>query len=232
MGFFTNSVQAILFPVGQFFHSQSVALSPKTTALQQENTTLRKQLADMNGLRADNAALRDQFQTANPVSNTLLPVHVVGMGDAIPNMSFPQRLVIHAGKKEGITVGNIVVVKNEAVGDIVMVSDHFSVVRLVSSKESSFAAVTSATGAIGVAKGSGSGDITLDNVLLSQQLQVGDMVVTKGSQDISGKGFPEGLIIGKITSIDKNPSSLFQKARVVPLTSFDHLSMVFVIRSL
>jgi rod shape-determining protein MreC len=231
LGFFTNSVQNVFFPFGQLLHSQSVISSSTVESLQKENANLRKQLVDIHALQADNAALRDQFETTVPSTNTLLPVQVVGMGNAIPNISFPENIIIHAGKKERVNSGNVVIVKNEVVGSVAAVSDHYSVVQLVSSKQSSFPAITSASQAIGVAKGNGNGDIILDNVLLSQYLQVNDTVVTKGNQDIQGKGFPPDLLIGKIVSVDKNPSSLFQKARILPLISFDQLTTVFVVRN-
>lgn len=230
LGFFTSSVQNVFFPLGQLLHSKTVSLTSQTNQLQEENKNLREQLANKNAVSADNAALRDQFETTNPSPQQLLPVAVVGMPNGIPNISFPETLIIHAGSKEGIENGSVVVVKNEVVGVVSTVSLHFSVVQLVASRQSSFPAKTLQTGAIGVARGNGNGDIVMDNVLLSQNLQNNDTVVTKGSQDLSGKGLPPDLVVGKIVSIDKNPSSLFQKARLIPLIAFDRLTVVFVIK--
>lgn len=68
----------------------------------------------------------------------------------------------------------------------------------------------------------------LDNVLLSETLKVGDVVLTNGDIDQNGKGLPPDLIVGKITSVDKNPSALFQKADVVSFVDFSKLSTLFV----
>src|SRR5258708_2618243 len=103
-------------------------------------------------------------------------------------------LIFHAGKSEGVSAGAVVVVKNEAIGIITDGSAHFSVVQLMSGKQSSIPAKTSRASAIGIAKGNGNGDIIMDNVLLSSELQVNDIVVTKGSQDESGKGYPPDLV--------------------------------------
>ena len=93
----------------------------------------------------------------------------------------------------------------------------------------SFPAKTSQTNAIGVLKGSGNNTMVLDNVVLSDDLKVGDLVVTAMDQDIKSQGFPPNFIIGKIISVEKNPSSLFQRASLSGLVDVTKLSFVFVI---
>ncbi len=72
----------------------------------------------------------------------------------------------------------------------------------------------------------------LDNVLLSEQLNVSDIIVSKGDIDTEGKGFPRNLVVGRVTSIEKKPSALFQTARVKSNLDMSKLSLVFVITQL
>jgi len=103
-----------------------------------------------------------------------------------------------------------------------------SVVDLLNHKGFSFTAKTTATHALGIMQGTGTETIVLNNVLLSDTLQKGDIVVTKGDINSDGLGFPPDLIIGKIISINKKASALFQSAEVERLVDVTRLEMVFV----
>lgn len=181
-------------------------------------------------LQEDTKALRDQFQTASIPANHLIPVHIVGMPGFIPGKSAVEQFVIDGGSRVGITKGQAVVYKDMFIGSITEVTDGFSQVAVSSNTNSSFSAKTLKTSALGVVKGQGSGNMVLENVLLDQRLQLQDIVVTKGDQDITGQGVPPNLIVGKITGIEKDPSALFQQADVTSLVDVTELDMVFVLK--
>ncbi len=198
---------------------------------QQENKALTLELAKMNLIKADNASLHDQFLTSNPPNKNLLPAQIVGMPSFLPGISMPEGYILHAGKKEKVFINAPIIYKDNLIGKVVNLEDHFSKVILVSNKNMSFSGKTTDTGATGIIKGTGNGTIIFDNVLLSDTLKVGDIVVTSGEVDINGKGFPPDLVVGKITSVEKNPSSLFQRASVASLINFSKLTNVFVLLS-
>jgi rod shape-determining protein MreC len=153
------------------------------------------------------------------------------MPSFIPGFAMPENYIIHVGKMEKVYVNAPIIYKDNLVGRVTQIEDHFSKVLLVSNKSMSFSAKTSETGANGIVRGTGNGNVIFDNVLLSDTLKVGDVVVTSGEVDINGKGFPPDLIVGKITSVEKNPSNLFQKASIAPLVDFRKLTNVFVLMS-
>ncbi|HSD98797.1 MAG TPA: rod shape-determining protein MreC [Patescibacteria group bacterium] len=229
--FLENSIQTVIFPLSSFARNQTTQkLLPKPTSIQEENVKLNRQVAALAQLAADNKALRDQFQTENPTSQELLPAIVVGMPGAIPNISFPETLILDKGLSDGIRLDEAVVDTNQLIGTITQISDHFSLVTLITSTKSSLSVKDVQTGAIGVAKGQGNGVLLMDNVLLSDTLHANDFVASLGSQNLSGKGVVPGLILGKIVSVDKKPSNLFQSAQVTPLIAFDRLSRVFIVK--
>ena len=120
------------------------------------------------------------------------------------------------------------VLKDNLVGKIAKTSDFFSQVILVTNPSSQFAAKT-IQGVLGVVKGEGNQDMILDNVLLSDSLEKGNFVVTTGDLALDGSGIPPNLVVGKITSVDKNPSSLFQQGKLESLIDFSKISEVFVV---
>lgn len=210
--------------------SRSVHSSPEIDKLKQENTALKTQIAQMNDIKQDNQAFRDQFQTTNPAPKDLLPATIVNLESFLPGMSAPEALVIDKGTADHVKVGYVVVYKDSVIGKVVRVNAHFARILLLTNASVVLTGKTSASGALGIVRGQGGGQILFDNVLLSENLKAGDTIVTTGDTKLDGTGFPEGLIIGEITSVEKNPSALFQRANVKNLVDVTKLSTIFVLR--
>ena len=150
---------------------------------------------------------------------------MIGAAAFVPGVSVPDRLVINKGQTDNIKLGSAVVIKDNLAGVISQVSANISQVDLISNQSLSFTAKTQ-NGAIGVIKGGSS--LTLNNILLSENVTAGELVLTKGNIGIDGTGAPADLVVGKVTSVEKNPSDLFQKAKVESFINFVNLSTVFV----
>jgi rod shape-determining protein MreC len=198
-------------------------------SLKAQNLALIKQLVDKNKLVGDNKALRDQFQTVSPKSTNLVPADVVGAPGFIPDLSVPEVLILDRGANDGVKVGDAVVYENNLVGKITQVTANLASITLLTNSSSLFTVKTLETQAQGVVKGQGGGKVILDNVVLSDSLKKDDLVLTKGDVNIQNSGFPPDLTVGKITSISKNPSDLFQKAEIQTLVDFSNLEKVFVV---
>lgn len=191
---------------------------------------LFKKVVDQKKLVEDNKALRDQFATANPKPFLLLPSKVVGAPAFLPGITSLETLTIDKGYNDGVKVGQAVVYKDILVGKIQKVSGNLSSVLLVTNSDFSFAGYTSQTNALGVVKGKGKGEMLLNNVVLSDNLIISDIVLTHGDVDTKGIGLPKDLVVGNITSVDKKPSSLFQSAMIKSVLDFSRLSMVFIVK--
>lgn len=211
-----------------FQKTQDIMANQQMQKLTEENATLTKKLVDQKTLQEENTALREQFKTEKLPSKTVLPATIVGAPRFIPNVSAPEFFIVDKGLRDGVQTGQAVVYKDTVVGKIEKTTNGFSQVSLVNNKSSLFTAKTVETAALGVIKGQGN-DMMLDNVVLSDQLRIGDVVITGGDIDVGGKGYPPDLIVGKITGIEKEPSALFQKARVKSLLNFEKLTMVFIV---
>lgn len=213
----------------------------KTQDLENKNRACQALLVDQQNLIRENAALRDQFQTALPKSPNLLPAKILGQQAFIPGISLPETFTLDRGAKDGVLKGAAVVFKNNLVGKIERVSSNLSTVALLTNKNSSFtvrtlpAPLPYGTGpsknfqALGILRGQGNGEMILENVELSENLKVSDLVLTYGDLDIKGLGYPPDLIVGRVASVDKKPSALFQKAAVLSLLDFQKLSTVFIV---
>ena len=220
----TSAIQSLSYNLFQKLPFVSEDLRIKN--LRDENLSLLKKIAESEKLKRENAALSDQFQTSYPPSYKLLKVDVIGAPGFVPGVSVPASLILNKGSKDNLNVGQAVVIKDNLIGIIRKVSNNLSIVNLINNSSSSFTAKTE-NGAQGIVKGTGTG-LTLENVLLSENIRVGELVLTYGDINQEGIGIPRDLIVGKITSVEKNPSDLFQKAKIESFVDFTKLSTVFV----
>ncbi len=201
----------------------------KLKKLQSENLMLTAMLSDQKKLERENSALSDQFQTSFPNSNTLLPANIIGAPKFIPGISTPETFILDKGITDGIKIGDTVLYKNNLLGKISKLSDFLSEVALITNSSSSFTVKTSSSQALGVIKGQGGGRMILDNVLLSDSLKSSDLVLTNGGTSLNGSGYPPYLVVGKISSVDKKASSLFQRAEVSSFINFSKITTVFIL---
>lgn len=219
----TSAIQAFSYNI--FRKLPFAAESAEIKKLKNENLELLSRVADFEKLKRENQALSDQFQTSYPASSRLLPAQIIGAPSFVPGVSTPNVFILDKGLRNNVRTGNAVVVGNNLIGEITQVSANLSKVNLISDPSVSFTARTE-NGAAGIIKGGGV--LTLDNVLLSENISVGDLVFTKGDVNQEGAGTPQDLIVGKIKSVEKNPSDLFQKAEIESFVNFAKLSTVFV----
>jgi rod shape-determining protein MreC len=222
-----SPIQSVTYQVFAAF--TNLGQNSEIQFLKSQNLALTKQLIDQNKLIGDNKALRDQFQTADPKSQNLLSADVVGAPGFMPGFSVAESLILNRGTNDGIKVGDAVVYQNNLVGKITQTSASISSVILVSNSSSQFIAQTSETKARGVVKGEGGGELILDNVVLSNSLKKGDFVLTADDINAQNIGLSSNLIVGRIISVSKNPSDLFQKAEIQSLIDFNKLTKVFVV---
>ncbi|MDP2649477.1 MAG: rod shape-determining protein MreC [bacterium] len=197
--------------------------------LKNENLSLTKKLINQEELIKENKALKDQFEIALPFSPKLLPAKVIGSPGFIPGISQPETFLLDQGEESGVRINQAVIFKDNLIGKISKISNRLSGVELITNKKSSFSAKTLKTNALGVVKGQGNLEMVLDNVLLSDVLETGDIVITKGDLDTNSLGLPGGLAVGKILSIEKKPSALFQIAKIGNPLDFSKIDTVFII---
>lgn len=210
-----------------FSLSRTFSSSEKQKQFSEKNN-LQSQLLKENILEKDNAAFRDQFQSSQVAPSSLIPARIIGMPHFLPGVNDIETLILDKGKKDGVLAGQAVVVRNILVGQITAVSKNISVATVSTSTQININAKDLRSSAPGIVVGDGNGNLLLNNVLLSDDIKVGDSVVTYGEIDENGRGILPNLLIGNIVSVDKKPSALFQTASVKDAIDVSRLSIVFI----
>ncbi|MGE5042255.1 MAG: rod shape-determining protein MreC [Candidatus Levyibacteriota bacterium] len=206
-----------------FAHAQNTPT--QLDVLQNENKKLREQLAQMNFLKQDNAALRNQFLDTTIPSEKLLPARVIGFKGSI---FLPTAFILDQGVKSGVKKGMAVVIGHQLVGKIGNTSDYYSEVYLPINKNFTTLAVSTDNNTPGII--AGQEDFMLfGDIVITDTIAKDETVATKGEKDVSDVGIPSGLIIGKIKTVNKSETKPFQSAVVESLVDFKKLTTVFVV---
>ncbi len=138
--------------------------------------------------------------------------------------AFTRVIFINRGARDGVTEGMPVVTEKGLVGRVTQVSANASQVLLITDPISAVNARLLNSRAEGSVLGQ-AGGLRMTYIDLNATLQEGDTAVTSGL----GGNFPEGIIIGQVTSIRRFQFELFQEAEIRSLNDFNRLETVLVI---
>ena len=189
-------------------------------ALRARVRRLEQDTARLAETEAENARLRTLLDFRKTLGGTLLTTRVIGHDAA----GLSRTLVVDQGSAAGIAKGAAVLAPEGIVGQVFQVSPHAARVLLVSDHNSGVDAVVQRTRGRGIVEGTADGRCGLKFVKRTEDLQVGDLVVSSGLDGI----FPRGLPIGHIQAVDKQGQGLFQYAQIDPAVDVERLEEVLV----
>jgi rod shape-determining protein MreC len=199
--------------------------------LTEENRQLRRQalfdrarMARMQTVAADNARLRELLDAAqrNRLDAQLAPILDV---DLDPTR---QRLVLDAGTRDGVRAGQAVIDAGGLVGQVVQVTPLQATVLLVTDPDHAVPVSVARNGVRLVAYGRGRSDrLALENVPLSSDVKIGDVLVTSGL----GGRFPPGFAVGTVTALQPDHSRAFLVGDVEPAAALDRGREVLLLRA-
>lgn len=202
---------------------ENARLKEELAALTEENTLLQQDKYELNELRAL-FAMDEQYGEYNKVG-----ARIIGRDTG----NWYSTFIIDKGENEGLSVDMNVIAEGGLVGRITSVGPTWAKVTSVISDNSSVSGMTLSTGdnlmVLGDLKLMATGCITFSQLLDGKNaVKEGDKVVTS---DISDKYLPN-ILIGYISSINKDPNNLTKSGLLVPAVDFEHLGEVLVITDL
>jgi rod shape-determining protein MreC len=136
-------------------------------------------------------------------------------------------VIINRGVRDGIRIGNPVISDQGLVGYVDDIAANTAWVRLIIDQSSAVNAQLQNAQAEGTVFGQLQGTLLMDLIPQEMLIEPDDMVLTSG---LGGK-FPAGIVIGQVTSVQRQPAELFQQAQLRPMVDFERLEIVSVITS-
>jgi rod shape-determining protein MreC len=138
-----------------------------------------------------------------------------------------QRLVLDAGSRDGVRMGQSAVDAGGLLGQVVAVTPTTSTLLLLTDPDHAVPVLVQRNGIRLVAYGTGRSDrIELANVPISGDLRIGDHVVTSGL----GGRFPPGFPVGTVSELRPDESRAFLVGELKPAAQLDRGRDVLLLR--
>ena len=198
--------------------------------LKKENLKLQE---EMRRLQWENDELKESSQAVGRLRHLLLfkelvpavmiPAEVIAYS---PSAWF-RTIVINKGHRDGVEKGMPVVTLEGVVGNVRRTSPDSSIILLVIDRNSSVDVLVQRTRTRGIVEGNGGSRCQLRYIPRTDDIQVGDHIITSGLGGI----FPKGLPMGEAVRVEKKEYGLFQAVEVRPSADFSRLEEVMVILS-
>ncbi len=191
-------------------------------ALKYELARLRQEVVRYREALIENEQLRGLLRIRDKVEGRSLVASIVGM-DIDPWVS---TVTVDKGRADGVRRNMVVLAAEGVAGRVIKSGLHFSRVMLISDYNSAVGAMIQSNRTRGILKGNGKGKCTLEYVEKGLDVEVGDQVITSGTDGI----FPKGLVLGRVSSVkNAGESTLFQAIEVEPAVDLHGLEKVLIV---
>jgi rod shape-determining protein MreC len=208
----SNTWNHYFFLVG--LHDENIALKKRVSTLSIDSQLLQEQ-ADENKRLRDLLVFRKKFE------HTMLPAEIIGRD---PSGWF-KTILVDKGSKDGIAKDTGVITPDGVVGRVIEVGLNSAKVLLLSDVNCYVDAVVKRTRTHGMVVGRGENMCTLAYMLKTEDVALGDVIISSGINTI----YPRGIIIGSVTKINRDRSGFFQSIEVQPAVDFSKLHEVLIV---
>jgi len=223
--------------VGQVLEFQSgvtdyFRLASINSTLARENAVLRQALMQHRlKAQADSAVVLDTTTYVAPSDTSGTNPYNLIAGRVINNSvrRTNNYLTLTVGAADGVKPGMGVISSNGIVGRVKTVSQHYATVTSLLHSQMLISAKIAKNNTFGTIKWTG-GDYrtaTLDYIPLHVKPAKGDTIVTTGFNTV----FPEGVLIGTISSVKKEADKSFYTIKVKLAVDFAQLAYVYVVEN-
>jgi rod shape-determining protein MreC len=202
---------------GDYFALQEV--HRENERLQQEIAQLRIGLQQERALAQQTRSLEQLLELRDRTDLTTTAAGVIGSG-ASPDF---RTITIDKGTADGLRPDMAVIAPAGVVGRIITPSARAAKVQLLIDRNAGAAALVERSRAQGVVEGTG-GNLRMNYVSGTADVQVGDVLVTSGIEGI----YPKGFVIGQIESIERGAGE-FSNIAIRPAVDFSSLETVLVV---
>jgi rod shape-determining protein MreC len=204
-----------------------VHVKSENEKLKAEVNKLRQQALLGEAARSQNENLRKQL---NFIDSPLFPSDYTPVNTRIIGWrnEFDQRVVIAAGRNNGIHQETPVVTSDGLVGSVTQVSPTAALVTLLTDESSAVQARDQDTGAFGVVRhGAGQSSLIVDRVTKDKLVKAGDVIVTAGTRSKQYPSlFPANIPIGYVVSVGQSDTSTYKQIQIQPFVDFTSLDAV------
>ncbi len=214
-----NNVQDLLLPIKTSIFSftnnikESVIDLKNYKTTMSENKKLRVEVTKLESLKNRTQFLEEENNRLRKLldiksnSKEKFRVAKVSFRDSI---TYHEQIFVDLGSNQNIKKNMVVLSNKSLIGRIKKVSKESSNVELLTKEDVYTSVISEKNNVLGVLKGDNSDTLTMENVPLDRDIEVGEKLYTSGISDI----YPKGLYVGKVVSISNTSDQLFKTITV------------------
>lgn len=200
-----------------------INIKKESAKTQAEIRELKTRLAAMDELHKENERLTALLDFRAQSKMELVAARVMAK-DLISDHNTIQ---IDKGTHHGLKAGMAVITTEGVVGYIFRPEAFTAQVLLISDRFAVVDGIVARSRARGIVEGKSQGGCALRYVEKTEDIQVGDLIVTSGIDNIFPKGFP----VAKVESLENKSFSVSMKVELRPIVDPDKVEEVFIIRN-
>ena len=201
-----------------------VNVKKENEKLVKENQKLMEMIHQLRETAIENERLRQLLA----FKQKYLPSGVSAEVTARDTTSEYQPIRINKGGDVGLKRRMPVMTPAGVVGQLVNVWEHYSDILLLTDHNHSIDVIVQRSRARGILKGGVKPYCELHYLARTDDVVVGDILVTSGIEGI----FPKGIFVGTITKIEKEKFGMTQRVEALPTVDLSKLEEVFVLTNL
>ncbi|MBK9263971.1 MAG: rod shape-determining protein MreC [Polyangiaceae bacterium] len=193
--------------------------------LASQNARLRERVRKLEELEQENLRLKRLLDMRTSVRTDVVSAQVIGKDT---NEFFRIARVTLDRDAKNIGLNLPVISPDGIVGTTLKVSGDTVDVRLVVDAGSGVDIVVQRTGARGFVRGTGDESkylCSVEYVQRTDEIEVGDLLVTSGV----GRRFPKGIPVGTVTKVVKRDFGIYQQVFATPAVDFSRLEEVLIV---
>jgi rod shape-determining protein MreC len=196
--------------------------------LEARNAQLIQENASLKVLKEENQLLREHFKFSESNDYNFILAEVISRGVLVNFPTQNQYIIINKGAKQGLQIGlPVLSSQGLVVGKIDEVKDNSAKVNLTTDSQCKFAAtIQNRDSTVGIAEGDLGLIIKMNFIPQTEEINIGDTVVTSGLEE----NIPRGLVIGSVTEVLKESNEVWQGAVIEPLVDFNDLIIVSILK--
>jgi rod shape-determining protein MreC len=173
-------------------------------------------------LELENIRLKKFVNFTSQAPNAYIAARVIARD---PSPWF-QTVMIDKGMEDGLKKGSPAMVSEGIVGQVVEVSGKYSRILLITDRNSAVDAFVQNSRVRGIVKGNNEDNCSFVYTLRKDDVREEEIIVTSGLDQV----FPKGLMIGRVLSVTKDQSHLFQDVSIETSVDFEKIEEVLALK--
>lgn len=186
------------------------------------NRKLLNEISSFREVSLENERLHKLVKFSETLTGNHIVAQVVAQ-DILPEF---RTIRVNKGTSAGVARGMAVLTHEGIVGRVIRVDRNYADVLTLLDSSSNVAALVQRNRSRGVVEGHTENLLRMKHIRRTDDIRVGDLVVSSGIGSI----FPKGLVIGSVINVKKKNYGITQTVEVYPSVDFSKLEEVLIVK--